>query len=109
MSDYFDDFDGNFDDGDSMDDDSCEDDYDDGMGDCDMEHSEIVEPADEESVLDAGSNQVESEHEGFDVEDAFMVGGFIGMVYEEAREEAELEKEERKRENLDPIDPDEID
>ena len=94
MEDFFDDFDGEFIDG------EFEDDYD-----GDHEEFDIDESVNNDPALEGDSNEEESEGDRFDAENAFFVGSLLGFAYEEGR----LREEKRKRKNADSDDTSDID
>ena len=69
MCDFFDDFDDDF-----GNDDSCEDEYD--------EHTEMDEPFTGDTELDEKSEQAESQDDDLTL-DPFIMGGAMGFAYEE--------------------------
>ena len=81
MCNFFDDFDGEF----------IEDEFDDGMeGSADPNFNDEL-------------NQEDDQNDGFDVEDAFYIGGLIGFAYEEGKRERC-----KRRKNSDSDDPSDI-
>ena len=93
MNDYFDDFDDDFDEGEFMDDDSFEDQLD--------SEFESDNPLEHEDPIEHGSFDDDDDDEKFDIEDAFILGGAMGLAYEAGLNEREqrrlLKKHEKEK------------
>lgn len=77
MCGFFDDFDDDYDEGESMDEDFFEDSFD--------EDTEMDEPFEGDFEFDGEPVQTESEDDEFTAKDAFFTGAFAGCAYEEGR------------------------
>jgi hypothetical protein len=86
MCDFFDDFDDNYDEGASMDDDSFEDEYD--------ADTEMDDPLDGDSDFDGEPDDAESKDD-FTAKEAFVIGAALGFAYEQGLREQKRRKGKR--------------
>jgi len=87
MEDFFDNFDDDFDGGEFMDEDSFEESFE--------EEVEIEHTVEGDNKSDDEPEQAESKEDKFTAKDAFLLGGAMGLAYEEGLEERKRRKIQR--------------